>query len=132
MKTEISKKGLLILCFSSLIFTGPVYADSTVEIEVHLKSFSVRSQKNTLPAGRIRFVAKNIDTEEHELVVRKIEGAVYKEIGEIEAIAPGTGKVMTLDLLPGKYELSCLIIEKEDGETVDHYKSGMHMAFVVR
>jgi len=132
MKVPLPKKSLYVFCFSSLIFLVPVFADSTVELEVRLKSFSVRAKTQTAASGPIRFVAKNVDTEEHELVVRKKEGGLFKEMGEIEAIAPGTGKELTLQLPPGRYELSCQIVEKEEGETIDHYKKGMHRELVVR
>ncbi len=38
---------------------------------------------------------------------------------------------MVLNLTPGTYELSCQIIEIEEGETKDHFKEGMHVEIKV-
>ncbi|MFQ5598281.1 MAG: hypothetical protein ACE5GK_09550 [Nitrospiria bacterium] len=131
MKKVIQKRSLFVLFFSSILFLEAFPAKATMEIEVHLQEFSVDTSSQTATPGSIRFVAKNRGTEEHELVVRRKAGEHFQEFGEIEAIAPGTGKLMTVHLPPGQYELSCQIVETEDGETVDHYKKGMHVEIAV-
>ena len=73
----------------------------------------------------------------HELVVLKTDlsadklpvknGAVpekqFKKMGEVEDMAPGKSKHLTLKLTPGNYVLIC----NQPG----HYAMGMHVPFVV-
>jgi uncharacterized cupredoxin-like copper-binding protein len=87
-----------------------------------------RAEQAAVNAGVIRFIADNSGTETHELVVLK-DG---KELGEIEGLQKNRVESMSLRLEPGKYELACLIVEKENGKTEDHYTLGMHTEFEVR
>lgn len=100
--------------------------DTTVAVV--LKEWSVAPSKPAVNAGVIRFIADNSGTETHELVVLK-DG---KELGEIEGLQKNHVESMSLRLEPGKYELACLIVEKENGKTEDHYTLGMHTEFEVR
>lgn len=109
---------------------GP--ADDTVK--VRLLEFSETPDKTSVKAGRIEFVAENVSTSMvHELAVIKLRGDGTFEgiVGEIEDLQPGSAGAIKLDLGPGRYELACLIAAGEAGSPVDHYKAGMHTAFVV-
>ncbi len=109
---------------------GP--ADDTVRIR--LLEFSETPDKTSVKAGRIEFVAENASTSMvHELAVLKVkeDGSFDGIIGEIDHLQPGTTGAIKLDLGPGRYELACLIAAGEAGSLVDHYKAGMHTAFVV-
>lgn len=116
----------------AVLFPFQVWAVDAAEVSVHLREFSVQSNPTTLQAGEVRFVAVNMGSEEHELVVRRKETENFIEIGEIEPFAPGLTREMILSLTPGTYDLSCQIIEKEGGETVDHYKKGMRAEIEVK
>jgi len=118
-------------------------------INVTLKEFEVLPDKDSVPAGKVTFRAKNTGPEDaHELVVVKSdlapgalptsadgaadeEGAGVDLIGEIAEFAVGGEEEITFDLEPGKYVLLCNVVEEAEGVTESHYKNGMHTAFTV-
>ena len=106
-------------------------ADDTVE--VGLIEYSVTSDKASVKAGRIKFVAENTSKSQvHELaVLRKMDDGQFDNEGEIEDIGAGDGGEVVLELEPGDYELACLIAAGEAGSTVDHYEEGMKIPFTV-
>lgn len=106
-------------------------ADDTVE--VGLIEYAVSSDKSSVKAGKIKFVAENTSKSQvHELaVLRKMDDGQFDNEGEIEDIGAGEGGEVILDLEPGDYELACLIAAGEAGSTVDHYEEGMKIPFTV-
>ena len=52
------------------------------------------------------------------------ESKAGTDVGEIDGIAAGSVKTLTLDLQPGNYVLIC--------NSPRHYQQGMHAAFVVQ
>jgi len=96
-------------------------------------------------AGSVTFNVKNTGPKDaHEMVVIKTdlapealptkadgsideEGAGVTAMGEVEEVAVGTSKTVTIDLAPGKYVLVCNVV---DGDEI-HYKLGMRTAFEV-
>lgn len=107
----------------------PEAADTTVTVT--LAEYSVEPDAATVPAGSIKFLAKNAGKEVHELYLLKVRDAGYDVVGEIENLAPGSSGSMTLDVPPGQYRLACLIVPGEAGSTVDHFKKGMQTGFTV-
>jgi plastocyanin len=109
--------------------TGP--ADDTVN--VGLAEYVVTSDKASVKAGAIKFVAANNSASQvHELaVLKKMDDGQFDNEGEIEDIAASEGGEVILELEPGDYELACLIAAGESGSTVDHYEQGMKIAFTV-
>lgn len=102
-------------------------------VAVKLTSFEVTTDKPSVAAGPVKFVATNASkTDEHEIAVLRVkDGDSYDNTGEVEGIKPETSGDITLDLPAGKYLLACLIVPGEAGSTVDHFKSGMHLEFQV-
>ena len=100
--------------------------DTTVSVV--LKEWSIAPSKSVVNAGVVRFIADNSGTETHELVLLK-DG---KEIGEVEGLQKNHVESMSIRLEKGNYELACLIVEKENGKTEDHYSLGMHTKFEVK
>ena len=94
-------------------------------IEV-MKAF--KEGKSEIAGPNVRFIADNSGTETHELVLLK-DG---KEIGEVEGLQKNHVESMSIRLEKGNYELACLIVEKENGKTEDHYSLGMHTKFEVK
>jgi uncharacterized cupredoxin-like copper-binding protein len=84
---------------------------------------------------RVTFVVKNSGEFKHELVVIKtsrrasklpVSGKEASEkgaVGEVEDVAAGKSKKLTLNLKKGHYVLICNV--------PGHYKSGMHADFTV-
>lgn len=105
---------------------------------VELGEYYIKVDKAEVPAGKVRFVAKNVGQMEHELIVLRTDlpadrlpyneaeqkaeeeqaGEVLGEI-EPEDLPPGKTAEMTLDLTAGHYVLLCNI--------PTHYKQGMHL-----
>jgi uncharacterized cupredoxin-like copper-binding protein len=85
--------------------------------------------------GKIKFTVKNSgDTEPEFVVIKtsakaaklKVTGAHASEkgnVGEVEDIAPGKSKSLSLNLAKGHYALICNL--------PGHYKQGMHLDFTV-
>ncbi|MCM8747165.1 cupredoxin domain-containing protein [Thermomicrobium sp. CFH 73360] len=117
--------------------------ESVTTVNVELGDYYIKPDKSEVPAGKVRFVAKNVGQLEHELIVLKTELAAdqlpYNEkeqtaeeeqagqvLGEIEPdeLPPGKSAEMTLDLTAGHYVLLCNLPQ--------HYKNGMYIDFRVR
>lgn len=99
------------------------------EVQVELSEWAVKAEPLTIQAGEVEFIAKNMGTETHELVVAR-DGKV---VDEIEDIVAGSTHELELELEPGEYELFCEIVEtEENGEKEDHKALGMHTEFVVQ
>lgn len=117
--------------------------ESVTTVNVELGEYYIKPDKSEVPAGKVRFVAKNVGQLEHELIVLKTELAAdqlpYNEkeqkaeeeqagqvLGEIEPdeLPPGKSAEMTLDLAAGHYVLLCNLPE--------HYKNGMRIDFRAR
>ena len=74
-----------------------------------------------------RALAPTILAIEEQAAAPYEEGAGVTLIGEVEDVAVGTTKTVTLDLAAGKYVLLCNIVEEDEV----HYRLGMRTAFEV-
>ena len=125
-------------------------APSPVPVNVTLRSFNISLDRSTAPRGTVIFRARNVGTDDiHEFLVIKTDRAPnalptendgsYQENGpgtqlldEIEDIAPGETKELSLDLAEGNYVLICNMVHQEDDGTLEvHYALGMRTAFRV-
>jgi uncharacterized cupredoxin-like copper-binding protein len=121
--TASSAASALVMSSINVSLTG----EGTGKMGITLDHASVQ-------AGRVTFVITNDAVgEKHELVVLKLAKpdaelpydaaaervveAKAKKLGEVENIAPGASKTLTLDLKPGSYKLICNI--------KGHYAGGM-------
>jgi uncharacterized cupredoxin-like copper-binding protein len=119
---------------------GASGADASGRVTVELKEFTLTPASSSAPAGEITFVARNVGTIDHQLVVLKTDldpSAVpvrnfkademapgVKKAGEIKEFKPGSAATATFDLDPGRYVLICNV--------PTHYNGGMRAAFAVR
>jgi uncharacterized cupredoxin-like copper-binding protein len=101
--------------------------------------FKITADTARLAAGDVTFTATNKGATIHEFVVVKTdlaptalptdeagsiaEGGSIAVVDELEEIAPGTSKTMTIKLEPGKYVFFCNLPA--------HYAGGMHGTFEV-
>ncbi len=107
----------------------------------------LRTDTSAVPAGTVSFVAANLGTEDHELVVLPLapgqdagaravqaDGTVDEtgSLGEAsrsdgagagDGIEPGTSGWVTLNLAPGRYEVVCNV--------AGHYAAGMYAEVTV-
>jgi hypothetical protein len=51
--------------------------------------------------------------------------------GEVEDVAKGTTKSVELKLATGRYVVFCNLVEDVSGETISHFKKGMHAVVTV-
>lgn len=129
---------------------GGVTARGDEQVVVTLDEWRVEPSVQEATAGIVSFIAENIGTQPHELVVVKGDragslptdpdtGAVDEDqlpegalIGEIEPFSPGQLCRGNFALEAGKYVLVCNIVEQEEsGESESHFAEGMHNPFVV-
>jgi hypothetical protein len=125
-------------------------APSPVPVNVTLRAFNISLDRSSAPRGTVIFRAHNAGTDDiHEFLVIKTDRAPnalpteddgsYEENGpgtqlldEIDSVAPGETKELSLDLAEGNYVLICNMVHVEDDGTVEvHYALGMRTAFRV-
>ena len=100
-------------------------------VEVELGEMYVRPSVTTVPAGEVKFVARNVGKVEHELMIERMpitmdgpgKPAEDAAMGMIEDMAPMHRGQMALRLKPGKYELFCNV--------PGHYAAGQRTTFTV-
>jgi uncharacterized cupredoxin-like copper-binding protein len=119
------------------LICSPVYAQETVKAALH--NNTIQLDTNQVKTGIVTFEASNVSDASliHELVVLKtdvpadqlpvIKGKVtekqFKKMGEVEDVAAGESKRLTLKLPAGRYVLIC----NEPG----HYEMGMRTSLLV-
>jgi uncharacterized cupredoxin-like copper-binding protein len=103
---------------------------------VTLREFKVSPSPKSVTHGKVTFSVKNAGKMEHELFVIKTSKSASKlplsgsgasdkgAVGEVEDIASGKSKKLTLNLKPGHYVLIC--------NMPGHYKGGMRSDFTVK
>jgi uncharacterized cupredoxin-like copper-binding protein len=122
-------------------------AAASGDVAVTLQEFSVATVPATAPAGEVTFdITNNGPDDQHEFVVIKTDldftqlpqnpdGSVDEDsselevIDEVEAIDPGSGDTLAVDLEAGSYALICNIYDKAEKEA--HYAEGMRAGFTV-
>jgi len=104
--------------------------------KVTLDEFSTKASPKSASAGKVSFSVKNAGDDKHELVVIKTSTSASKlkvsggrastkgSVGEVEDIAGGKTKRLTLNLKKGHYVLLCNL--------PGHYQQGMRTDFTVK
>lgn len=128
---------------------GNQSGDAPNSITVNLKNWAVEPSSETAAAGTVTFRATHEEEGHgghgadeagatHQLVVARLEDGA--EVGQskfgrpvlnLADIKVGEEKTGEAVLEPGKYELSCLVVEEVDGEVVNHYEEGMYALLTV-
>jgi uncharacterized cupredoxin-like copper-binding protein len=116
---------------------------------VNLTNWAVEPSATTVKAGTVTFRATHEQEMHgghgageagatHQLVVARLQDGA--DVGETKFSSPvlnladikvGEEKSGKAVLEPGKYELSCLVVEEVDGESVNHYEEGMYALLTV-
>lgn len=120
---------------------------SATSITVNLKNWAVEPSSATVEAGEVTFRATHEEDAHgghgageagatHQLVVARLQdgadvgetkfGAPVLNLADIKIGEEKTGKAV---LEPGRYELSCLVVDGDDN--VNHYEKGMHALLTV-
>ena len=63
---------------------------------------------------------------------RKLVDGSYELVARTKPIAMGDHQLLTVDLQPGEYQLSCDIVEEVGGKAVSHTVQGMVTNITVR
>lgn len=104
-------------------------------VHVELMEWMVMPSTSSVPAGEVTFMAMNMGTVEHDLVVLRTElapselpmsGDKAQEVGLVEkteVLDPEGTQELTLTVTPGRYVLICNV--------PGHYEAGMRAAFTV-
>lgn len=122
---------------------------SASTLTVNLKNWAVEPSSATVKAGTVTFRATHEEGEHgghgageagatHQLVVARLEdgadvgkskfSALALNLADIKVGEEKTGEAV---LEPGRYELSCLVVETVDGKDVNHYEEGMYALLTV-
>ncbi len=105
-------------------------------VAVTQREWAIQPGVAAAPAGQVTFQVTDQGQVTHEFVVLRTDATPQSlqvesdgkavetgHEGEVEDVAPGTSKTLTLNLAPGNYVLICNI--------PGHYQAGMHAAFTV-
>jgi uncharacterized cupredoxin-like copper-binding protein len=130
--------GVATACVVALGYASNV-CNAQHTVKATLLSNAIQLDTHNLKAGAVKLDVTNAADSNmtHELVVLKTDlaedalpvhkGAVpeekFKKMGEVEDIAPGKSKHLTLTLAPGNYVLVC--------NKPGHYSMGMHASLHV-
>jgi uncharacterized cupredoxin-like copper-binding protein len=128
-----------ILLSTTLLGVASIPAHAQHTVKATLMSDAIQLDTRSVKAGAVTFDVSNAANNDmtHELVVLKTDlpdgalpvrkGAIperqFRKIGEIEDLAPGKARRLTLRLAPGHYVLVC--------NRPGHYSMGMHTSLVV-
>ncbi|MGF6598295.1 putative cupredoxin-like copper-binding protein [Paraburkholderia sp. GAS448] len=112
-------------------------ADETIHVK--LTDNAIQLDPGTANAGHVTFEVNNAASgnTEHEFVVLRtdmddahlpvhkdqVTESRFKKMGEVEDLAQGSTRRLSLKLAPGRYVLIC--------NRPGHYEMGMHTSFVV-
>jgi len=111
------------------------------EVSVTLVEYQVKPNVDSVPSGTVTFEARNIGGAEHALHVIKTDlapdalpvnadGSVDEEAAGVTMAGHVTGIQPQQE--PGAYVLVCNVVqETAGGESISHYKQGMHVAFTI-
>jgi uncharacterized cupredoxin-like copper-binding protein len=135
----MSRRHAVFLLSAAALSLAPMRGNAGETIRVDLTSTAIHLDTSEVTAGTVTFeVTGSPDSNTtHELVVLKtdlpddrlpvqketVAESKFKKIGEVEDVAPGKSKRLTLKLTPGRYVLIC--------NRPGHYSMGMHASLVV-
>lgn len=124
---------------AAIALAGPLSGHADETIHVKLTDNMIQLDVDTAKAGRVTFEVNNATkgATEHEFVVLRTDmndarlpvhnGQVaesrFRKMGEVEDLAQGSTKRLSVKLAPGHYVLIC--------NRPGHYEMGMHTSFVV-
>lgn len=129
--------------------SSAVAGTSGTNITVNLSNWAIEPSTTEIAAGTYTFIATHEEGHgaghgtgtagaTHQLVVARLpDGASPGEskfgspLLSLTDIKPGAKKSDVVALEPGRYELSCLIVEKVGGKDVNHYAEGMYTLLTV-
>ena len=119
--------------------SGGTAAAPAKAVNITVSEFKIAADAIKVAAGDVSFTIKNDGKATHEFVVVRTdlapealpknadgevtEGGPLTAVDEVENIAPGTSKTLTVTLAPGKYAVFCNL--------PGHYAGGMHSGFDV-
>jgi uncharacterized cupredoxin-like copper-binding protein len=142
MKTPKSFQMLMVVVLLSAFALAGCGGPS--KVDVSLTTYKITLSTDSVKAGEVVFHVTNDATDlVHEFVIFKTDlpedqlpltaenivdeaGAGITFINEVEDVAQGTSKDLTVTLEPGRYVLLCNTTEKL------HYQHGMHIVFTVK
>lgn len=146
--------GLFVACgdddngTSATKTNAPSVTGAATTVKVGLQEWSVNPEVATVKSGTVAFAVTNTGPDDpHELVILKTDlapdklpvkanGSVEEDaagitvVDEVEDLAVGESKTLTVDLAPGKYVFLCNIFDEDENEA--HYKEGMRTGFTVQ
>ena len=124
------------VCGALALCAVPAVAAAASKPKATLSEFKIAVSSKSAGHGKVTFTVKNAGRFKHEMVViktstkaskLKVSGNEASEkgaVGEVEDVAAGKSKKLTLTLAKGHYALICNI--------PGHYKNGMRTDFTVR
>jgi hypothetical protein len=100
----LAAAGVAVAASSSAAGTTPARA------LVFAKEYRLTASRETVPAGRVVMQLRNIGEDDHDLVVRRLGGAILATTG---IVGPGRLGQLTVRLTPGRYVLFCSVADHE-------------------
>jgi plastocyanin len=115
----------LLLCLAAALAAPAVAAGAAgprgTAVGVGEREWRISPYRSRVPAGVVRFNARNLGEDGHDLAVRGRGGRV---LGAVPEIRPGANRTLRLRLRPGRYTLFCTL--------AGHEARGMRARIVVK
>jgi uncharacterized cupredoxin-like copper-binding protein len=110
-----------LLCVAIAASAGCASDETTREdtpvVRVTLDEYAITPQDISVPAGKVRLVARNIGRLTHNLQIEvppKDPDAQTESLGQTPTAQPGTTVTTTVDLKPGTYLMRCTLANHDD------------------
>lgn len=84
-------------------------AGNAKRVEIIARDYAFEPSQISVAAGKVTFAVKNTGGEEHEFEIFKGK----KVVDEVEGIAPGITRSVTVDLEAGSYTFVCKLADHE-------------------
>ena len=121
----MSRRAFALAASLLLVVSAPACTEKSSSSETSTKvtgtDDTCELAKDSLPAGGIDFDFRNDGSKISELYVFRENGDI---VGEVENVAPGTSRALTVDLVAGRYEAVCKPGQKGDGIAADFTVTG--------
>ena len=84
-------------------------------VDAKLKFFIIELERTRLAPGTVAFKISNVDTQQHEFIVKKImESESEETIGMTKPLKPGENETLILtNLTPGRYVVICNMVTRD-------------------
>jgi hypothetical protein len=119
---------------------GSEAVDDEHHVSVELSNWAIDLSRDTVAAGLVTFEARHEEShahgetdagQVHDMVILRRTPAGLEIVARTPELANGESASLTIELVPGEYEVQCNVVEEVDGEMIVHLEEGMRARLTV-